>query len=193
MKKVRLAVLISGNGTNLQAIIDACENNFLPATVELVISNNKDAYGLERARNSAIDCEVIDHRKFSGREDFDREINSVLEKKEIEFVCLAGFMRLLTGFFVDKWEKRIVNIHPSLLPSFKGVNAQKQALDYGVKITGCTVHFVNKDMDGGSVIMQKAVEIHDGDDEKSLSERILEQENKCYTEALRIILNKYLK
>lgn len=188
MNKTKIAVLISGNGSNLQAIIDACKDSNYPAEIGLIISNNKDAYGLERAKTSGIAYEVINHKDFSTRESFDKQMDSILTKNKIEFICLAGFMRLLSGYFVNKWKNKLINIHPSLLPAFKGVNAQKQALDYGVKVTGCTVHFVTEDMDAGPIIMQKVIEIYSTDTEKSLTQRLLEQEHKCYVEALSLVL-----
>lgn len=187
MKKLKTAVLISGSGTNLQALINACSNPAYPATISLVISNKADAYGLTRAKNAAIPTKVINHKDFASREEFDKSMHAEIIASGAEFVCMAGFMRLLSEWFVDQWHNKLINIHPSLLPSFKGINAQQQALDAGVKIAGCTVHFVRKEMDAGPIIMQASVPVLKSDTAELLSARILEKEHECYTESLRLI------
>src|SRR3989304_8830657 len=144
MKKLRVGVLVSGTGTNLQSIIDNIEKGELPAEIAIVISNVEGAYALERAENHNIKTAVIDHKGYKSREEFEKVLIDVLKKEEVELVCLAGFMRLLSPFFLNTFKHRVMNIHPALLPSFPGVHAQKQAFDYGVKITGCTVHFVDE-------------------------------------------------
>jgi len=187
MKKLKTAVLISGGGTNLQALIDSCADSGYPAQIVLVISNKADAYGLTRAKNAGIETCVISHKDYSSREEFDKAMNEKIIASGAEFVCMAGFMRLLSEWFVDQWHNKLINIHPSLLPSFKGVDAQKQALEAGVKIAGCTVHFVRKEMDAGPIIMQASVPVLSGDTPESLGKRILEKEHECYTESLRLI------
>ncbi len=184
IKKLPIAVLISGSGTNLQALIDACEAENYPAEIALVISNNTEAYGLERAKNAGIPTIVIPS-KGKTREIFDAELHAALQESGAQLVCLAGFMRLLTAAFTQKWERRMINIHPSLLPAFKGAHAQQDALDYGVKITGCTTHFVTADMDAGPIIMQAAVEIKDGDTLDDLRARTLPEEHRLYVNSVR--------
>jgi phosphoribosylglycinamide formyltransferase-1 len=184
---LKTAVLISGSGTNLQALIDACAKPDYPAKIVLVISNKADAYGLARAKNAGIATCVINHKEFASREDFDKAMHEKIIASGAEFVCMAGFMRLLSGWFVDKWFNKLINIHPSLLPSFKGVDAHRQALEAGVKIAGCTVHFVRREMDAGPIIMQAAVAVLPGDTAELLSKRILEKEHECYVQSLRLI------
>lgn len=187
MADLRLGVLISGRGTNLQALIDACADPDYPATIALVISNQADAGGLERARKAGIQTLVIDHREFETRESFDEAVSSALETQEIGLICLAGFMRLLTRVFVERWRDRIINIHPSLLPAFKGLHVHERVLDAGVRITGCTVHFIRVEMDGGPIIAQGAVGVHADDTPDTLAERVLEVEHRLYPLAVRLI------
>ncbi|MCR9072935.1 MAG: phosphoribosylglycinamide formyltransferase [Alphaproteobacteria bacterium] len=184
MSRKRVGVLISGGGSNLQALIDAAAAPDYPAEIVLVISNRADAFGLERAAKAGIATRIIDHKRFPDRESFDRETDSALRDAACEIVCLAGFMRILTPAFVEAWQGRMLNIHPSLLPSFKGLHVQRQALEAGVKIAGCTVHLVTPDLDDGPILEQAAVPVLDGDDESSLSARILEQEHRIYPRAL---------
>lgn len=191
-KKLKVAVLISGNGSNLQALIDACEEPSFPAQIALVICNKQKAHGLQRAIKSNIPTKFIDHKNFADRESFDREVNESLVENNIEFVCLAGFMRLLSPWFTKQWSNKMINIHPSLLPSFKGENAQKQAFEYGVKITGCTVHYVTAQMDAGPIIMQEYVNIEDGDDLDSVKEKILAKEHLIYPKSLEKIANQLI-
>ena len=181
---VKLGVLISGNGSNLQAIIDAILRGDLKAEVRLVISNRADAPGLERARRHGIETAVIDHRKFPSREDFDRAILAALRDRAVELVALAGFMRLLSPVMLDAFPGRIMNIHNSLLPSFPGIHGPKDALEYGVKIAGCTVFFVTPGVDAGPVIVQAAVPVLPGDDEQRLAARILQQEHRIFPHAI---------
>jgi phosphoribosylglycinamide formyltransferase 1 len=185
--KLKVGVLVSGTGTNLQALIDACMNPNYPAQIGVVVSNKQDAYALERARQANIPTVILEHKQYKTREAFDRAMDAALKKYHIEFVCLAGFMRLLSPWFVESWHNKLINTHPSLLPAFKGVNAQQQALDYGVKITGCTLHFVRSEMDVGPIIMQIPVPVKEGDTVRQLQERILVEEHRCYTQALRWI------
>ena len=188
--RIKVGILISGNGTNLQAIIDASQKNSFPAEIAIVISNNPSAYGLKRAISADIPTKVIDHKLFDQREDFDTAVSVELRKADCELICLAGFMRILSEQFVNNWPMRIINIHPSLLPSFKGRNVQKQAIDAEVRIAGCTVHFVISELDAGPIIAQAAVPVLKQDTPASLSARILQQENHIYPLALELIAKK---
>jgi phosphoribosylglycinamide formyltransferase 1 len=181
---VKLGVLISGSGTNLQAIIDAILRGDLKAELRIVISNRADAQGLERARRHGIETAVIDHRKFPSREDFDRAVLAALRERSVELVALAGFMRLLSSVMLDAFPGRIMNIHPSLLPSFPGIHGPKDAIEHGVKIAGCTVFFVAPGVDVGPVIIQAAVPVLPGDDEDRLAARILQQEHRILPGAI---------
>ena len=181
---VKLGVLISGSGTNLQAIIDAILRGDLKAEIRLVISNRADAQGLERARRHGIETMVIDHRKFASREDFDRAIVAALLDRSVELVALAGFMRLLSPVMLEAFPGRIMNIHNSLLPSFPGIHGPKDAIEYGVKIAGCTVFFVTSGVDVGPVIVQAAVPVLPGDNEQRLAARILLQEHRIFPHAI---------
>jgi len=183
MKK-RTAVLISGNGSNLQALLDAARAEDFPATISLVISNKADAYGITRASNAGVPVEVLSHRDFSSREAFDEALHKLLIQHRIELVCLAGFMRLLTADFTRKWEGRMLNIHPSLLPAFKGLNTHARVLESGVKTTGCTVHFVVPEMDAGPVVLQAEVPVMPGDTPHTLAERVHKEEHRIYPLAL---------
>jgi len=187
MARLKTAVLISGSGTNLQALIDAASDPAYPAEIVLVSSNVADAFGLERARRSGIQTRVIVHRDFANRESFDAALHEALTGAGCDFVCLAGFMRILTTDFVEKWRGRMINIHPSLLPAFRGLDAQGQALSAGVRITGATVHFVVPEMDAGPIIVQGAVPVLPGDDTAVLSRRIQVVEHRIYPLALRLI------
>ncbi|HEY5600124.1 MAG TPA: phosphoribosylglycinamide formyltransferase [Candidatus Manganitrophaceae bacterium] len=184
--KVPLGVLLSGSGTNLQAVIDAIEAGSLQAAIRVVVSNRQDAFGLERAKKHKIPTEVIDHRKFATREAFDLAVVEILHARQVELVVLAGFMRLLSPVFVKAFSNRIMNIHPALLPAFPGLNAQRQALEAGVRVSGCTVHFVNEECDQGPIIIQAVVPVFSNDTEESLSARILKQEHRIYPRALQL-------
>src|SRR3984893_6218720 len=181
---VKLGVLISGTGSNLQAIIDAILRGDLKAEIRLVISNRPDAPGLERARRHGIETAVIEHRKFPSREDFDRAVLAALRARSVELVALAGFMRLLSPVMLEAFPGRIMNIHNSLLPSFPGIHGPKEAIAYGVKIAGCTVFFVTPGVDVGPVIVQAAVPVLPGDDEQALAARILQQEHQIFPHAI---------
>ena len=185
--KLKVAVLISGRGSNLQALLDACAEPGFPAEIVRVISNVADAYGLERARRAGVATEVIDHRGFAGREAFDAALDSAIGAAGAQLVCLAGFMRLLTPGFSETWSGRLINIHPSLLPCFKGLHTHRRALDAGVKIHGCTVHFVTPDLDDGPISVQAAVPVLGSDDEDSLAARVLKAEHRIYPLALKLI------
>ena len=181
---MRLAILLSGRGSNFASIHDAIARGELEAEIVCVVSNRADAAGIGRAKEWGLDAHVIDHRAFASRPAHEYEVLRVLEHAKPDFIVLAGYMRLLSADFVAKYPNRILNIHPSLLPAFPGVDAQKQAIDYGVRVSGCTVHFVDENLDAGPIIVQRAVEVRDGDDADSLSARILEQEHIAYVEAL---------
>lgn len=181
-----LGVLISGSGTNLQALIAAIERGELTATIQVVISNHHDAYGLTRARNYGLPAVVIPHKNFSSREAFEAELIKTLQDHRVELVVLAGFMRLLSPFFIRAFPQRIMNIHPALLPAFPGTHAQRQAVERGVRISGVTVHFVDEEMDHGPIIAQAAVPVYPDDTEEGLSARILAQEHRIYPQAIQL-------
>jgi phosphoribosylglycinamide formyltransferase-1 len=184
MDKKKAGVLISGNGSNLQALIDACAKPDFPAEIAVVISNKENAYGLNRAREHGIPAHVIDHKDYPTRGAFDDMLTQMLTRHLVDYVCLAGFMRLLTADFVERWRDRLINIHPSLLPAFKGVHVHEQVLASGVKFTGCTVHFVRPDVDSGPIIAQAAVPVLSDDSVETLAARVLEQEHLIYAQAL---------
>ncbi len=187
MARLKVAVLISGRGSNLQALIDACAVPGFPAEIKLVISNRPDAAGLARASGAKIATQIVPHRQYPNREAFDAALTEVLEKAGIDLVCLAGFMRLLTPGFVARWHDRLINIHPSLLPAFPGLDTHARALAQGVRIAGCTVHFVRAEMDNGPIIVQAAVPVLSDDDADRLAARILAAEHEAYPLALRLI------
>jgi phosphoribosylglycinamide formyltransferase-1 len=183
---VKLSVLISGEGTNLQAIIDATDRGDLKADIRVVVSNKVQAPGLKRARNHGITTQIIDHRKFTTREDFDRALVAELHMHDVELVACAGFMRLLSPVMLRAFPNRVMNIHPALCPAFPGVNAQKAACEYGVRFSGCTVFFVSEGVDDGPVIVQAVVPVHPDDDEARLSARIHAEEHRIYPYAIRL-------
>ena len=185
-RQVPLGVLVSGSGTNLQAIIDAIEDKRLDAAVRVVVSNREDAFGLVRARRHGIPTEVVDHKKFSSRELYDQAVVGILRGHGVELVLLAGFMRLLSPVFVKSFPNRIMNIHPALLPSFPGLHAQRQAIESGARFSGCTVHFVDEGCDQGPIIIQAVVPAYPDDTEEALSARILAREHQIYPEAVRL-------
>jgi phosphoribosylglycinamide formyltransferase-1 len=187
MSRLKLGVLISGRGSNLQALIAACADAHFPAEIVLVLANRPDAQGLVHAQNAGIATTCIEHNGYRDRESFDRAVHEKLDKAGVELVCLAGFMRLLSGWFVETWNDRIVNIHPSLLPSFKGIDAHDQAIAAGVKLSGCTVHIVRTEMDAGPILVQAAVPVLPDDDAESLAARILTVEHQCYPLAVRLL------
>ena len=182
-----LGILLSGRGSNFEAIADNVASGKLDAKIAVVISNKADAPGIESARRRGLKAVVI-ASKGKVREDHDREVVSALQGHEVDLVCLAGYMRLLSPWFVQQFPNRILNIHPSLLPAFPGLDAQKQAFDYGVKVSGCTVHFVDENLDHGAILLQKTVPVLAEDDDHTLAARILEQEHIAYSEAIRIVL-----
>ncbi len=184
---LKVAVLISGRGSNLQALIKACAEPHFPAQIVCVVSNQADAKGVDHARAAQIPFYVLSHREYAQRQDFEEALDATLEKQGVQLVCLAGFMRLLTPWFIERWLDRLVNIHPSLLPAFPGLNTHQKVLDYGAKLTGCTVHFVRTEMDHGPLILQAAVPVFANDTEDTLAARVLKAEHKAYPEALRLI------
>ena len=189
-EKCRVAVFVSGSGTNLQAIIDA---GIEEVEIVLTLSNKADAFALKRAENNDIPVEVVDHRAFKTREDFDHELVRRLEPYRVDLVVLAGFMRILPPAFISPYKHRIMNIHPALLPSFPGVNAAQQAFDYGVKQTGCTVHFIDEGVDTGPIIVQAIVPVEDSDTLQSLTAKIHVQEHRIYPEAVRLFAQGRVK
>ena len=187
MKK-RIGVLLSGRGSNFEALAESVAAGRIPnAEIAIVISNREGAPGIERAESRGIRTRVIPSKGLE-RETYDRQVAAVLEEHKIDLICLAGYMRLLSPYFVAKFPNRILNIHPSLLPSFPGLESQRQALEYGVKVAGCTVHFVDENLDAGPIILQSVVPVKDDDTEESLNARILKEEHRIYSEAVRIVL-----
>jgi phosphoribosylglycinamide formyltransferase-1 len=184
-----LGVLISGRGSNLQALIAAIAEGRLDARIAVVVSNRPEAPGLEHARKAGIDTVVVDHRLFVDRADFDRAITEELTARNVRLVCLAGFMRLVGAGLLEAFPAAVLNVHPSLLPAFPGVNAQRQALEHGVKVSGATVHLVTSELDAGPIVIQSAVPVHPGDTVESLSARILVEEHRIYPEAVRVVLD----
>lgn len=192
-KLLNIGVLISGSGTNLQSIIDACSDGRLKARVVCVISNRGDALGLKRAAAAGIDAFHIDHRDYDGRASYDQAVVKRLKSCGVELVALAGFMRIVTPVLLDAFPMAVMNIHPALLPAFPGLHAQRQAIEYGAKVAGCTVHFVDSGTDTGPVILQATVPVLEGDTEATLSERILKEEHRLYPEAIRLFSKGCLK
>ena len=184
---LKVAVLVSGRGSNLQALIDVSALPDFPAEIVSVISNIPDVFALERAAQADIATTVVNHKEFADREAFETALQAAIVQSGAELICLAGFMRILTAGFVNRWRDRLVNIHPSLLPAFKGLHVHEQALEAGVKVSGCTVHFVVPDMDSGPIIVQESVPVLPSDDADALAARILESEHRCYPQALRLI------
>lgn len=186
-KRLKVGVLVSGRGSNLQALLDACGDASHPAEIVMVLSNVPGAYALERAAKAGVATVTLDHKQYDGREAFEAALNEALDAAGVELVCLAGFMRLLTAGFVERWRDRMINIHPSLLPSFKGLHTHERALAAGVRFHGCTVHYVRADMDAGPIIVQAAVPVLPGDDADVLGARVLEAEHRIYPLALRLV------
>jgi len=193
LSKLRLGVLASGRGSNLQSIMDAAAAGRIDAEVVVVISNNEGAFALERARKTGIAAEFVDPRGFSSKEDYETMLVGILKRHGVDLVCLAGYMRLVGGVMLEAFPNRIMNIHPALLPSFPGLHGQKQAWEYGVKFSGCTVHFVDEGVDTGPVIIQAVVPVLEDDTVDSLSARILVQEHRIYPEAIRLFAAGRLK
>ena len=190
MAKLRLGVMISGGGTNLQSLIDACADTDFPAEITVVISNRPLAKGLERATLAGIDAVAIDHKEYEDRELFEDAVNKCLKEHRVQLVCLAGFMRILNTSFVNRWKDRMVNIHPSLLPSYKGLHTHARAIEDGVRFAGCTLHFVRPDLDNGPIIMQAVVPVDIDETEESLAAKILPYEHKMYPQAVRLIAER---
>lgn len=187
MKK-RIGVLLSGRGSNFEALAESVAAGRIPnAEIAIVISNRESAPGIQRAMARSIPTRVIPSKGLE-REAYDRQVAAVLDEYKVDLICLAGYMRLLSPYFVEKYPNRILNIHPSLLPSFPGLESQRQALEYGVKLAGCSVHFVDENLDAGPIILQAAVPVKDDDTEETLSGRILKEEHRIYSEAVRIVL-----
>jgi len=185
--RTKLGVLISGRGSNLAALIAACEADDYPAEIAVVISNRPEAAGLQFAESAGIATRVIDHKRFTGRAEFDRALDDALRAAGVDLVCNAGFMRLLTADFVEAWRDRQLNIHPSLLPAFRGLDTHERAIAAGVRISGCTVHFVRPEMDEGPIVAQAAVPVLPGDDTEALAARVLRAEHRLYPWAVRLV------
>ena len=193
LKMINIAVFASGRGTNLQAIIKAVKKGEIKANLSLVVSDNKSAYALKRAKKAKIKTAFIDSKRFSSREDYDAEVINVLEKENIDLIVLAGFMRIISPVLIKRFPNRILNIHPALLPCFKGAHGIKDAFDYSVKVTGVTVHFIDEKMDHGPIILQQAVKIKNTDTLESLEAKIHRIEHKIYPEAIRLFVEGKLK
>jgi len=183
-RSLKLGVLISGSGSNLQSIIDNIEKGALQATIEIVVCNKPDALGINRAQKHGLPVAVLKHEDFKTREDFDAELIRILKKSEVDLVALAGFMRILTPFFLKAFPQKVINIHPALLPSFPGTSGQKDAFEYGVKFSGCTVHFVDEGVDSGPIIIQSVVPVFQSDTKETLAARILKEEHRIYPRAI---------
>jgi phosphoribosylglycinamide formyltransferase-1 len=183
-----VGVLISGRGSNLQALLDAAADTDFPAEIRLVVANKAGAKGLDRAREAGVEARFIDHTLYAERTEFEKALDEALREAGVKFVCLAGFMRILTPWFVDRWKDRLINIHPSLLPAFKGVHTHERALEAGVRIHGCTVHYVRSEMDDGPIIGQAAVPVLPEDDADALAARVLEAEHVLYPACLRLVV-----
>ena len=186
---MKIAVFASGRGSNLQALIDASASGFIPAEIKLVISDNKNAVALKRAEAARIENIFIDPDKFNTKREYEKKLIELLKGYKIDLIVLAGFMIILTPTLINQYKNKIINIHPSLLPAFKGLNAQKQAIDYGVKYSGCTVHFVDAGVDTGPIIEQAVVKVDDSDSAEDLSKKILKEEHRIYPEVIRDIVN----
>lgn len=187
MARIRTAVLISGRGSNLGALVEACRKPDFPAEIVLVLSNVEGAEGLKRAAAAGIATKAISHKPFASREAFDAALDEALHKADVSLVCEAGFMRIHSEWFVRRWEGRILNIHPSLLPAFKGIRVHQQVIDAGVRVSGCTVHFIVPELDSGPIIAQAAIPVYPGDTVETLAQRVLAEEHKLYPEALRLV------
>jgi phosphoribosylglycinamide formyltransferase-1 len=195
-KKINIAILISGTGSNMQALINACNSPNFPAYVAVVIANKPQSLGLAWAKQNGINAILIDQQQFVSQKNpklaFEQELQNVLQSFAVELICLAGFMRLLTGWFIEQWQQKIINIHPSLLPNFKGANAVFDTLQAKASLTGCTTHFVVEEMDAGPIILQKSVPISQNDNLESLKAKILQLEHQIYPETLKIVCNQIL-
>ena len=186
MMKKRIAVVASGRGSNFQAVLDAIRNGTVPAECAALITDNPKAYAIERAKKAGVPCRIIDYSSFPSREEYERALLSSMRDADVDLFVLAGYMRILGSSIVKAFPGKMINIHPALLPAFTGLHAQRQAIQYGVKLAGCTVHFVDESLDGGPIILQKCVPVLETDDEDALAERILEQEHIAFPEAIRL-------
>lgn len=193
MGKLRLGVLASGRGSNLQSIMDAAAAGKIKAEVAVVFSDNKDAFALERARKAGIPALHLNPRDFGSKDEYEKAVLKLLREHDVQLVCLAGYMRIVGRVLLEAFPNRVINIHPALLPAFPGLHGQQQAWDYGVKFSGCTVHFVDEGMDTGPIIIQAVVPVYDDDTADTLADRILEQEHKIYPEAIGLIADDRLK
>ena len=192
MHKIKTAVLISGRGSNMMAILKATQNNNYPAKLNIVISNKPFAEGLKKAEEFGIKTAVLDHKTYKNRHEFEKDLDTHLRAANIQIVCCAGFMRILSPWFVERWEGKLLNIHPSLLPKYKGLNTHKRAIESGDTIHGCSVHFINSELDSGKIVLQKSIEILSNDTPQSLSERLLIKELEAYPQALKKIANELI-
>ncbi len=193
MARLNIAVLISGRGTNLQSLIEACRDPSFPARIALVLSDVPDVMGLDRAELDDIPTLVVERKNYKDKKNFEEDINAALMDAKVELVCLAGFMRLVSDEFVDRWRDRLINVHPSLLPDFKGLEVHERVLESGVKIAGCTVHYVRAEMDTGPIIVQASVPVQPDDDVEHLAARVLREEHKIYPLAVRLIAEERIK
>ncbi len=187
MSKKKVAILISGRGSNMEALIKACQDATFPASIELVISNKKEAYGLEIAQSYGIQTESLNRKNFQNDHEFDSKISAILKENNIEIICTAGYMKILTKDFVESWHNQIINIHPSLLPDYKGLNTHKRVLDDGVQLAGCTTHIVESELDSGQILMQATVPVLKDDTEDTLATRVLKMEHIIFPETLKRI------
>ena len=190
---MNIAVLVSGRGSNLQAMIDSIENGYLKARISVVVSDVGGAYALERARKHRIEAVFVNPEKYSSKDLYEKQVLAVLKEHNADLILLAGYMKILGKTLLLAYKDRILNIHPALLPAFAGLHAQKQAFDYGVKVAGCTVHFVDEKLDGGAIILQRCVEVRENDTDETLADRILEQEHKIYPEAVKLFVENRLR
>lgn len=191
--KIRLAIFISGRGSNMKALIEACQNADYPAEIAVVLSNKPDAPGLDYAKNAGLQTRAVNHKDYDNRETFETALLEALTSYNVDVICLAGFMRILTPHFIESWGKPMINIHPSLLPKYKGLDTHQRALDAGDSEAGCTVHYVVPEVDSGEIIVQKSVSIEAGDTADTLAARVLEQEHIAYPEAVKIVAGKHLQ
>ena len=192
MHKIKTAVLISGRGSNMLAILKAAQDNEYPAVVEVVISNRPLAKGLEKAEDLGIKTLILDHKAYKSKSEFEKDLDELLKNLRIQLICCAGFMRILSPWFVNRWKGKLLNIHPSLLPKYKGLNTHKRAINSGDLIHGCSVHFINSELDSGKVILQKRIKILEDDTPQTLSERLLVKELEAYPQALKIVADELI-
>lgn len=192
MHKIKTAVLISGRGSNMLAILKAAQDNEYPAVVEVVISNRPLAKGLEKAEDLGIKTLILDHKAYKSKSEFEKDLDEILKNLRIQLICCAGFMRILSPWFVNRWKGKLLNIHPSLLPKYKGLNTHKRAINSGDKIHGCSVHFINSELDSGKVILQKRIKILEDDTPQTLSERLLVKELEAYPQALKMVADELI-